>query len=343
MTFIKNKNILVALAFFSIYVIWGTTFLAISYGLKGFPPFLLSGFRFFTAGLILYLFLRIKGEKGNHLSDWKNNGISGILILTVGVGTVAWAEQFITSTEAAILIASEPFWFILLDKKNRSFYLGNKLAVGGLVIGFIGLLLFFKDSLFSGQSMGTLEGTNYRNIAYIALIASALVWVLGSLNSKKATNSSLFMNVSQQLIVGGFACILFASIRGEWSVLAANQIPFEAWAGLLYLIFFGSIIAYMSFIWLLSIKPAALVSTHTFINPLVAVVAGYFIANESITKGQAFAMSIIVLGVVITNMVQYQLSKRTKVKLRKTMRTLGKIQYLRLSLGHASHLSNKRK
>lgn len=313
----NNHKILIFLAFVSIYIVWGTTFLAIHYGLKGFPPFLLSGFRFFIAGLLLLGWLYLKGEKPFSLQAWKRNSISGFLILTIGVGSVTWAEQYISSTEAAIIIASEPFWFILVDKKNRSFYFSNKLAISGLLLGFVGLLIFFKDSLFHSEA-GALAGI--RTIAFILLVFTALVWVLGSLYSKKPTGESLFMNVSQQLIFGGISSLIIASFSGEWSSFNPAAIPAEAWAGLIYLIVFGSIIAYMSFIWLLSVKPPALVSTHTFINPIVAVVAGALIANETISSGQLIGVVTIIAGVVLTNIVQYKLPKRTKVHIRRTTR-----------------------
>ena len=321
MSTLKNNKTLIILAFLSIYVVWGTTFLAISYGLKGFPPFLLSGFRFFTAGLILLTWLYLKGEKPFSVNAWKRNSIAGFLILTVGVGSVTWAEQYISSTEAAIIIASEPFWFILIDKKNRSFYLNNKLAITGLLLGFIGLLLFFKDSLFGVNSEIT-TAASIRTIAFIILVLTALVWVLGSLYSKKQTGSSIFMNVAQQLIIGGVTSLILSGITGEWGQFNPASIPLEAWAGLLYLIFFGSIIAYLSFIWLLSVKPAALVSTHTFVNPIVAVFAGSLIAGETISSGQSLGVAIIIVGVILTNLVQYKFSKRTKVKIRQTTRII---------------------
>lgn len=319
----NNNKLLVGLAFLSIYIVWGTTFLAIAYGLRGFPPFLLSGFRFAGAGLLLMTWLWWKGERPFSLLAWKRNAVSGLLILTVGVGSVTWAEQYISSTEAAIIIASEPFWFILLDKKNRAHYKENKLAVAGLIAGFLGLVLFFKSSLSGDGGHGT-GHAEMRILSFGILICSALVWVLGSLNSKKTTGASLFMNVAQQLLSGGAAALVIASVRGEWQVIQWGGIPMESWLGLAYLIVFGSVIAYMAFIWLLSVKPPALVSTHTFVNPVVAVAAGIFVAGEQISTLQTIALTVIISGVILTNMVQYKLSKRAKVKIRKTTKTLWK-------------------
>lgn len=317
-TIVNNLKLRVLLAFVGIYIIWGTTYLAISYGLKGFPPFILSGFRFLVAGVIILLWLWKKGEKPNSLTNWYKNFIPGIFILAIGVGLVAWAEQYLSSTEAAIIMASEPFWFILLDKKNWKSYLSNPLVITGLVIGMGGLLLFLKDSLQNGAH--TADDT-MRYASFGILFISSLLWVLGSLFSKnRASSHSIFMNVGQQLIVGGVASLIIASALGEWTVINWSAIPLEAWSGLAYLIFFGSIIAYLSFIWLLSIKPPALVSTHTYVNPVVAVVFGWIIANENITGMQTIGLLIILLGVLLTNMINYKITKRSKVKWRKVER-----------------------
>lgn len=317
-TIVNNLKLRVLLAFVGIYIIWGTTYLAISYGLKGFPPFILSGFRFLVAGVIILLWLWKKGEKPNSLTNWYKNFIPGIFILAIGVGLVAWAEQYLSSTEAAIIMASEPFWFILLDKKNWKNYLSNPLVITGLVIGMGGLLLFLKDSLQNGAH--TADDT-MRYASFGILFISSLLWVLGSLFSKnRASSHSIFMNVGQQLIVGGVASLIIASALGEWTVINWSAIPLEAWSGLAYLIFFGSIIAYLSFIWLLSIKPPALVSTHTYVNPVVAVVFGWIIANENITGMQTIGLLVILLGVLLTNMINYKITKRSKVKWRKVER-----------------------
>lgn len=317
-TIINNFKLRVFLAFVGIYIIWGTTYLAIAYGLKGFPPFLLSGFRFLIAGVIILLWLWKKGEKPNSLTNWSKNVIPGVFILAIGVGLVAWAEQYLSSTEAAIIMASEPFWFILIDKKNWKNYLSNPIVIAGLVIGMGGLLLFLKDSLQNGAH--TTDDT-MRYTAFGILFISSLLWVLGSLFSKnRASSHSIFMNVGQQLIIGGLASMLIATFLGEWTIINWSAIPLEAWSALAYLILFGSIIAYLSFIWLLSIKPPALVSTHTYVNPVVAVVFGWIIANENITGMQTIGLLVILLGVLLTNMINYKITKRSKVKWRKVER-----------------------
>ena len=324
MTHSKNKW-LIPVAFTNIYVIWGITFLAISFGLKGFPPFILSGFRFLTAGILMLGYLTAKGEKANSVINWRKNGITGILILTGGTGLVAWGEQYITASEAAITIATGPFWFIAIDKKNWKYYFSDKFIPIGLAIGFIGLILFLKGSV-NANVHHSATSSSLRITAFIVLAISSVAWVLGSLYSKKNPAShSTFMNIAQQLIIAGIASFIIAFFRKEWNHFSITGITVSAWLGLLFLIFFGSIIAYLSYIWLLSVKPAALVSTHTYINPIVTVIAGWIIANQTINGNQLYGLSVILIGVLLTNITKYfKLSKRSKVKIRKVIRFLNK-------------------
>jgi len=321
---IKNKW-LVPVAFANIYIIWGITFLAISFGLKGFPPFMLSGIRFLAAGTLIIGYLLAKGEKANSLINWRKNAIVGIFILTGGTGLVAWGEQYVTASEAAIAIATGPFWFIAIDKKNWKSYFADKFITIGLVIGFVGLLLFLNGSAHVSAMHST---NNYLRItAFVVLAISSISWVIGSLYSKNNPSShSTFMNISQQLISAGIASFIIASIRNERRSFSLVAVPFSAWLGLLFLVFLGSVVAYLSYIWLLSVKPSALVSTHTYINPIVTVIASSIIANELINGRQLIGLFIILFGVLLTNATKYfKLSNRAKVKIRHTTRVLIRI------------------
>lgn len=310
----KGSGLLVLAAFASIYIVWGSTFLAVAYGLQSFPPFLLSGLRFLIAGIILFIWQKSKGEKVNNFQNWKKNGITGILILIGGTGLVAWGEQYISSTEAAIAIATGPFWFIALDKKNWSNYFSNKTIVTGLIIGFSGLLIFLKGSVSETISTDGLT----RIIAFVVLAVSSISWVLGSLYSKNNPGSqSRLMNVSQQLLVAGVVSISFSGVKGEWKEFTFIAVNTEAWLGLGFLIFFGSIVAYISYIWLLTVKEPVLVSTHTYINPIVAVLVGWIIASEKISSLQFLGLIVILFGVILTNVSKIRINKRSQVKIRK--------------------------
>jgi drug/metabolite transporter (DMT)-like permease len=315
----------VTLAFANIYLIWGVTFLAISIGLQGFPPFILSGLRFLIAGLLIISYLRAKGEKANSFDNWRKNAITGILILTGGTGLVAWGEQFVTAAEAAIAMATGPFWFIAIDKKNWRYYFSDKCIPIGLLIGFTGLVLFLKGS--ANASFHSDVSPTLRFAAFVVLALSSVSWVLGSLFSKNyPSGHSTFMNIAQQLIAAGLTSLLLASINSEWKQFNIETIPLNAWLSLLFLILFGSVVAYLSYIWLLSVRPAALVSTHTYINPIVAVVAGWFAAHEAVNANQLIGLVVILLGVLLTNLTKYfKLSKRSKVKIRRTLRVWGRV------------------
>ncbi len=326
----KNKKIgLEILGFANIYIIWGITFLAISFGLESFPPFILSALRFLAAGLLIIGFLYIKGEKPNSLKNWKINAFAGILVLTGGTGLVAWAEQYVTASEAAIAIATGPFWFIVIDRKDWKYYFSDPFITGGLILGFLGLILFLDGSVNSTISSSTLPSLRW--IAFGALFLSSVLWVLGSLYTRnKPANHSTIMNIGQQLTVAGVASLIIGLFSGEWKHFSPYQITLKAWMGLWFLVIFGSLIAYLSYIWLLKVRPAAIVSTHTYINPLVAVLAGWLLVDEKINATQIIGLSIILFGVLLTNLTKYlkpyfRISKRAKVKWRKKYRIWSRI------------------
>lgn len=321
MSFANKKNKWITfLAFASVYLIWGSTFLAISYGLQGFPPFLLSGLRFLIAGLILFLWRLYRKERPLSFANWKKNGITGVLILTGGTGLVAWGEQYISSTEAAIAIATGPFWFIVMDRKNWRNYFRNFSTIAGLIIGFAGLLLFFNDSISSATG---LSNNTLRIISFGVLALSSVSWVLGSLYSKHYRAShSTFMNIAQQLLIAGFVALIISGIKGEWADFAPVRVPLQSWLGLIFLVLFGSVVAYLSYIWLLSEKSPVLVSTHTYINPIVAVFVGWLFIREQVSFLQLIGLIVILSGVLLTNASHYKLNKRFKVKIRRSFKLL---------------------
>ncbi|MGI4020787.1 MAG: EamA family transporter [Janthinobacterium lividum] len=295
------QRLLLIFAFFNIYFIWGSTYLAVAFGLKGFPPFILVGLRYLIAGTILLAYCKIKGERFPPKKLLLKQVLSGILMLVGGTGLIAWAEQYITSGQAAILVATEPLWVLVLDRKNWKIYFSNKYILAGLLIGFSGIFLFLKaDHLqVNHSSMGL--------IATFVVLLSAIWWVLGSLiiNNSKG-ESSVMMNSSMQLLPAAVLCGLIAVFTGEVSTFSFTNVPSEAWFGLIFLIIFGSFIAYLSFVWLISQRPLALISTHTYVNPVVAVFLGWLFANEHLVKGQLVGLVIILIGIVLVNVPEYR-------------------------------------
>lgn len=303
----KYENLIVKIAFLNIFFIWGATFLAVIYGLQGFPPFILTGIRFTIAGVILLLFASYKGEKPNNLNNWLRNSLPALFVLTGGTGLVAWCEQYVSSTEAAIVGATGPFWFILFDKRNWSYYKSNKFIVLGLILGFFGLIVFLRDSLSGTSSVHPNVSEFERYIAFGSMAISSILWVIGSLFSKnKPSSHSTILNIAQQLLLAGVMNFIISGLKGEWEHFQITQAPLSAWFGLSFLIVFGSIIAYLSYIWLMSVSTPAKVSVHTYINPIVAVLLGWVISGEGISFSQIIGLFIILFGVLLTSFSSYK-------------------------------------
>jgi len=231
----------VILSFAAIYIIWGSTYLAIIIAIKDIPPMLMSGMRFLLAGIILYSWCLVKKEKQPDLSSLGKNAFCGILMLFGGTGSVAWAEQYISSGLAAIIVTSVPFWFILLDKKQWSFYFSNKTILLGLLIGFAGVALL----MYFGKSSPVATASHSNQLAgMLVLVAGGISWAAGSLYSKyKPASTSVTMNTSVQLIMAGIFSGLVSFISGEAKDFSFSQMHADSLLALFYLITLGSLVA----------------------------------------------------------------------------------------------------
>ncbi|MER3499738.1 MAG: EamA family transporter [Chitinophagaceae bacterium] len=288
---IRQTNFKELLAFAAVYLIWGSTYLALRIGVETVPPFFLSALRFTFAGILLYVWCLWKGEEQADFASLKKNAIFGILMLFGGTSSVAWAEQYLPSSLTAIIVTSLPFWFIVLDKKQWAFYFSNKVLLAGLLIGFIGVAILVGFDTSSNSFHGD---PSMRTYAVIAVIAGGIAWTTGSLYSKyKPAKNSVLMNASLQLIIAGAFSLGVSVFSGELDHFNFRNTTTSAWSALGYLITMGSIIAYLSYLWLLKVRPVAQVSTYVYINPIVAVLLGAIIANERITWIQITGLAII--------------------------------------------------
>lgn len=293
----QPTRIAIIAAFAAIYLIWGSTYTAIKFAIQDIPVFLMTGIRFTTAGLILYFFCRFRGEPTPGLNSTAKISFSGILMLFIGTGTVAWVEQYIPSGLAAIIVATVPLWFVLFDRSKWKYNFSNKWILGGLLIGFVGVILLVSDKRsfdFSGDRM--------KVISFFVLLAGTISWTIGSLYSKyQPMEGTSGMKAAIQMLAAG-ACSLIAAIANgdlhhvDWANISTSSIY-----GLLYLIGFGSLIAYMAYVWLLSVRSPALVGTYAYVNPVVAVFLGWLLANESINQQQMIALAVILSGVILVN------------------------------------------
>ncbi|MEO5889114.1 MAG: EamA family transporter, partial [Ferruginibacter sp.] len=226
------------------------------------------------------------------------------LMLFVGTGAVIWVEQFLPSAMVAIMISSGPLWFILLDKPKWAENFKNKTTIGGLLLGFAGILLLFGGNIASAFS----TAGNQRDLGGVGLLViGSMAWAGGSLYSKYTSKGgSVSVNIAWQMLAAGVAFIPGSLMRGELQHLDWSIITTTAWLSVLYLVFFGSIAGFGAYVWLLQVRSAAQVSTHAYVNPVVAVLLGVFFAGEHITLLQVFGLLTILGSVLLINLVKYR-------------------------------------
>jgi len=284
----------IASALLAVYLLWGGTYIAMKFAIETMPPFLMAGIRFMTAGLIIFIWQLIKGVKNPTILHWKNAGIVGGLLLLGGNGGVVWAEQTVSSGIAAIIVAMVPLWMALLAWLWQGGNRPNKMVFLGLGLGFIGIILLVKNA------GGEILNTTGQWLGYLVLVGSSICWATGSLYSRKVTlPSAPFMGIALQMIMGGSFCFLFGLLSGEWTQLDIAQISIHSASALGYLILFGSIIGFSAYIWLLKVAEPTIVSTYAYVNPVVAVILGWWLAGEQLTIQDIFAATIILVSVVI--------------------------------------------
>lgn len=292
------------LAFATVYIVWGSTYFFIQKAITGFPPFLLGAIRFIVAGILMLGWTMIRGEKVFEKSVIKHAAISGTLMLFAGTGAVIWVEQYLPSGMVAIMVSSGPLWFILLDKPNWKENFRNKLTVGGLIIGFAGIILLFYEKIATAFSI---SGDNQELAGVMILLIGSIAWTAGSLYSKyRSHGSAVSVNTAWQMLVAGIVFVPFCFLRGEIQHMQWHTVSTTAWISLWYLTLFGSIAAFSAYVWLLNVRPATQVSTYAYVNPVVAVLLGVFFADEKISLLQLLGLLTILGSVLMINLVKYR-------------------------------------
>jgi drug/metabolite transporter (DMT)-like permease len=300
----QPSSLLVFVAFGIVYLVWGSTYFFIQRCVAHFPPFIIGMIRFLVAGSILMIWCAIKGEK---LNDWKqirSAAVTGILLLFIGNGAVIWSEQALASSLVAVLVSAAPIWFVLLDRAHWGQNFSSRSTVIGLIVGFLGVLLLFSNEVF--HSLSETKESRLQIIGLILLIIGSVSWSAGSLYAKYRSSGSAITSTAWQMVVGGLAFVPASLISGEWKTFHVAAVPWNAWFSLIYLIVFGSLVAYSAYVWLLQVRPATQVSTYAYVNPVVAVVLGIFLANEAVTWVQILGLLIILASVLLINLTKYR-------------------------------------
>jgi drug/metabolite transporter (DMT)-like permease len=281
-------------AFAAVYLVWGSTYLAIRFAVETLPPLLMAGARFAIAGGILLLWSRLHSRDGAPTRlDWRTGVVSGGLLLVGGNGGVVWAEQRVPSGITALLVAVVPVWMVLLDWMRPQGRRPHALVFIGLALGLGGLALLVGPGASAGSGKADVTGA-------LVLVLASLAWAAGSLYTQHAPKASSGMNgAATQMVAGGGLLILAGAVSGELAHLDLAHATTRSLLGFLYLVSFGSLVGYTAYIYLLGHTTAAKASTYAYVNPVVAVLLGWALAHEAVTQRTIVAAAVILAGVAI--------------------------------------------
>ena len=280
------------IAFTLLYVCWGSTYLAIRIAVGTWPPFLMAAARFTVAGSVLYAFLRARGTAPPTLRNWGAAVISGGLLLGIGNGSVCWAEQWIPSSVAALIIASTPLWMTLLPWVARRAPAPPALVMGGVLLGLVGV------GILIGARSGTPVIAAGSPWAAAAVIGATLAWAIGSLWSRRLPlPRSAFLSTAMQMLAAGPLLTLAGAARGEFGHLGPAMLTPTPLLAIAFLVVFGSIAGFGSYVWLLRNTTPTRASTYAFVNPLIAVLLGWAVAGEKL-GWSTFVASALIVGSV---------------------------------------------
>lgn len=279
----KNQTLFIVAALFCTYFIWGSTYLAIRFGIESFPPFLMAGLRFTVAGLILYVVMRFLGAPNPTKQQWLGASAVGILLPALGNGTVCYVQQTVSSSVAALAIATAPIWMAIFSsiwghRITRQEWLG-------IAIGLVGIVLLNLGGSLHGDVGSAL-----------LLIFAAASWSFGSVWGKRLAMPQDLMAAAAQMLVGGVVLMIVSAYANEqWPAYISPK----SWGAMLFLVVLGSLVAYSAYQYLLKTVRPLVASSNTFVNPVVAFIVGIWLANEVVTTNEYIALAVILAGVIL--------------------------------------------
>ncbi len=283
-------------AFAIVYVVWGSTYLAMRIAVESLPPFALAGVRFSLAGLLLLAWSARRGQLPMTLVHWREALLTGALLLLGGNGAVVWSVQFVPSGLAALMVATLPVWIVvlqwLLDRRRPP-----TLVLLGLGGGLVGIAALLGPTLLSQLS----DQAAIPPGPALVLLAASLCWAAGSLRSRKMPPppGSPFLVIGMQMVCGGLLLLGLALVTGEFTRIDPATFTARSLAALAYLVFFGSLLGYTAFAWLVHAAPPAQVATYAYVNPVIAVFLGWALGNEPLTARIVVSAAIILGSVAV--------------------------------------------
>jgi drug/metabolite transporter (DMT)-like permease len=291
------------LALLSIYIIWGSTYLAIFFVVETIPPFISSGIRFLVSGAILLTWRWLAKDPMPTRYQWRSAIIVGLLLLVGGNGLLSWSEQYIPSGIAALLIGSVPLWLVLIEAIRPGGTRPTWQSILGLIIGFVGIVILIGPAEFTGET------TEFNIVGILVCLLAAFLWSFGSIFSRSANlPKSALMTTGMEMLAGSIGLFILATVTGEWQNFSISAVSQKSINGIIYLILIGSLVGFVSYAWLLRNAPISLVATYAYVNPLVAILLGSLLADESLTPRILIAAVVIVGSLVLVNT-----SKKDKV------------------------------
>lgn len=284
---------LVIAAFAAVYLVWGSTYLAIRIAIDSIPPLLMAGTRFVIAGGLLYGVMRLRGAPKPAPAHWSSATIIGALLLLAGNGGVCWAELIVPSGIAALIVAAVPMWIMLVDWLRPGGVRPTPRIFAGLAIGMAGVAIIMVTKTTDGVQV-------VQPVAAAVLVGANICWALGSIYARHAHKpSSPLLGIAMQMLAGGALEIVTSFLLGEFHHFDPSRItPASAWA-FAYLTLIGSLVGFTAYVWLLQVSTPARVSTHAYVNPLVAVLLGHFMLREPFPHTALLAGALILAAVVL--------------------------------------------
>ncbi|MFZ1041343.1 MAG: EamA family transporter [Anaerolineales bacterium] len=293
------------IALIALYIVWGSTYLAIRFVVETIPPFMSAALRFLISGAILFAWRRMAGDPAPTKQQWISTAIVGAALLLGGNGLVSWAEQRVPSGIAALMVSTIPLWMVVFEAFRPGGAKPSRRAIIGLLIGFGGVFLLIGPAEFSRKAT-----TQFDTLGTIALLCAAFIWAFGSIYTKHADiPKSSLMSTGSEMLTGAVALFIVSAGSGEFNGFHFAAVSMRSWLGLAFLIFVGSLVGFVSYGWLLQNAPISLVSTYAYVNPVVAVLLGSWLASESLTPRILLAAVIIIGSVVFINSGQRPGSK----------------------------------
>jgi drug/metabolite transporter (DMT)-like permease len=288
----KPSTAALVAAFAAVYVLWGSTYLGIRFSIETLPPFFTQGVRFLLAGVVLYAWARLRGEASPTRREWSGATLTGALLFVCGTGGVVWAEHYLPSGVAALVVATEPMSFVLLEAMRRR-RRPHGVVLAGLALGSAGLLVLVGPGMLFG-------GERFHLGACLVLVAGTFAWAWGSLFSRGSRlPSSPLMATAATLVSGGALLALVGVFAGELGTFDPSAVSTRSIVATTYLFVFGSLVGFSAYLWLLRNSTVSRVSTYAYVNPIVAVVLGWALAGEALSPRVLVAAAIIVAAVAL--------------------------------------------